>query len=244
VQFPSKEEAERRRTDRRSTYPGKGPGGIDRRLFLRRVEDDPLPFVAPSLTRRIPDNENSAPEPVAVESAKPAAPASADWQTAPLDQLGMLQLLERLGASLEKRRERTALAPQASVAPDPVAAPDAFDAAPAEDAAEAMAAYFCRAPTPVTTADARRERFSQPDFSFPDFDAPDQAEEDEPAGEFASLLGRSNPFQAPREDHAAAARPFDAPAKAPALVPRPAPKEADEALRRALATLQRMSGSN
>lgn len=179
VQFPSTEEIERRRAERRANAPSKSPGGLERRLYLRRTSDEAIPFIAPSLARRAPVNENAAgdgfapPVAVRVSFAQPdasatdqaceaeeayevedvaaeddASPGMPDWETAPLEELGMIQLVQRLGASIERRRE-LAVAPVAAVAaaaaaPVAPAAPvlEAFDAAPAEEAAEAMAAYF------------------------------------------------------------------------------------------------------
>jgi hypothetical protein len=182
---------------------------------MRRIEDDPLPFVAPSLTRRTPDNENTA-EPATVDFAppKPAAPPLPGWRTAPLDELGTVQLVERLAASLEKRRAQAAAAP--TLAPPP-AAPREFEAAPADDAAQAMAAYFAKS----------KQQASEP-LAAGDDDW--SADEEVPAeSAYGSLLGRK-------------ARSGDLPPRGfeqPLAAKRA--RDNDEALREALATLQRMS---
>ena len=88
------------------------------------------------------------------------------------------------------------------------------------------------------------------------------AEEEQDDADYGSLLSLRNPFQAPREEFVrieeptpssgdvepavvfpAATRSFDPPSavREPAPVAAASPAEADEALRRALATLQRMS---
>ena len=85
--------------------------------------------------------EPQATEPPPVAPEEP--PFRGDWAAASVPDLGMVQLVQRLGASIERRRERAALA--STVAPAlasvPVA-PGDFDAAPAEEAVQAMAAYF------------------------------------------------------------------------------------------------------
>ncbi|HEY6817630.1 MAG TPA: hypothetical protein VI168_19000 [Croceibacterium sp.] len=126
----------------------------------RAAEPEPLSFAAPSLARRALQAESEAhfaepqahdevhfaapPSPVLVEPA-PAAPEEprfrGDWAEAPVTELGMVQLVQRLGASLVRRREQVASV--ATAAPASALAPPAgFDAAPAEEAAQAMAAYF------------------------------------------------------------------------------------------------------
>lgn len=101
-----------------------------------------------------------------------ASTHDSNWQDGELDDLGLVQLAQRLGSSIEKRREARAAhaaaeaeaarlaaiaAVAAPVAPAPISlAPvsfsptatvpaDDFDMAEAEDAAEAMAAYFGKA---------------------------------------------------------------------------------------------------
>ncbi len=117
-------------------------------------ESEPLAFSAPSLARRVlepeplasdePEQELSMPEPVRFEAVPPsAAPQAlpADWSSAPIGELGLVQLVQRLGASLERRREWLATA-AAAVPSTPLAPPVDFEPAAAEDAAQAMAAYF------------------------------------------------------------------------------------------------------
>jgi hypothetical protein len=90
-----------------------------------------------------------------------------DWQDGALEDLGLVQLAQRLGSSIEKRREARAAAAVAQMALSPVApapvtgapipsapitgAPlaDDFGMAEAEDAAEAMAAYFGKDAAPA-----------------------------------------------------------------------------------------------
>ena len=122
-------------------------------------EREPLPFSAPSLappraataTARSPSRKPRrlrAPTSPSVDdrSARAAAaapepqPFRGDWASAPLDDLGLVQLVQRLGASLERRREW--LASGAVAAPAPRSRRRGFDPAPAEEAAQAMAAYF------------------------------------------------------------------------------------------------------
>lgn len=159
-QFPTFAELERRRASRRHPRPGAAPEGVERRLFLRRTEDEP---------QREPDNENTVFEGEvtaadAQQYFKPAAPAPATapvpiWQSEPLEELGLVQLIERLGASLARHR-------QLATVPEPRFAPPGFEPAPAEDAAQAMAAYFGRAETSAraATADASEEELDGSDF--------------------------------------------------------------------------------
>jgi hypothetical protein len=220
---------------------------------------DPLPFAAPSFARRAPEVE-AEPESdmLAAVAVDEAAEIRADWQTAPLDGLGLVQLVQRLASAIERRRERMAqVAAQLPAIPSAFAEPD-FEPAAAEDAVQAMAAFFGSAPA----ADIEM--------------ADDEAEGGEQG--YSSLLGMSNPFAAPKnafvrveepeertefaepavvfpgqEEPAPDSRLFDPPGKpgprrdegvAAAAVPGPqVPADADAALRAALATLQRMSGA-
>jgi hypothetical protein len=131
--------------DRRKN--GAGPRGLE-----------PLPFSPPSLARRAAEVEvepepEFEPEPDLELEAVPAAAVPeidepeyrADWQTAPLDGLGLVQLVQRLGSTIERRREWIAQAPAASIAPAAApfaAAPADFEPAEPEEAAQAMAAFF------------------------------------------------------------------------------------------------------
>jgi hypothetical protein len=124
---------------------------------------EPLPFSAPSLARLAPEPESleefepehqvfEAPRVVfePVPAAEVAPEQQADWENAPLEGLGLVQLVQRLGSTIERRREWLATAaPAFAPTPAPVhVAPVEFDAAPAEEAAQAMAAYFSSAPQP------------------------------------------------------------------------------------------------
>lgn len=65
-----------------------------------------------------------------------------DWKTGSIDGLGMVELAERLGASLQKRREWLAQAKAISEAAAGRLTPSGLDAAAPEEAARATAAYF------------------------------------------------------------------------------------------------------
>lgn len=288
--FPSAEELNRRRTDRRQATAGRAPGGFERRLYLRRSADDALPFVAPSLARRTPDNENTAPDTVAVRvsfdapapvaeprSVSPAAAVvpAADPRQAAVGELGLVQLVERLGASLEKRRRQavagpapaaTVVASSATGVVEPVSedfdvAIEGVEAAPAEEAARAMAAYFAStaphaAPQPPVEPAA--------DCFASDASNPDEGPAEEPAddADYGSLLSLRTSLAQPNAEFvrveqpapppeaaqpaavfpSAQVRPFDRPAADRTVeTPPQVPAETDEALRRALATLQRMT---
>ncbi len=131
---------------------------------------EPLAFSAPSLARRAEPVAAVAPEPepepgpaLAPAVTEPAfeahepPPFRGDWSSAPLGELGLVQLVQRLGASLERRREWVATMAPAAPAP-PLAPAASFEPAPAEEAAEAMAAYFGKpageAPAPMDADDA------------------------------------------------------------------------------------------
>lgn len=103
---------------------------------------EPLHFAAPSLARQedAPAVAATVPEEAPVAAANP-------------DDLGMIELVQRLSQSLEKRREQQALEAQlqqAAAAAQPEPAPAAaaasvaqvFEAARPEEAAQAMAAFF------------------------------------------------------------------------------------------------------
>jgi hypothetical protein len=103
-----------------------------------------------------------------------------DWQDGALEDLGLVQLAQRLGSSIEKRREARAAAAVAQMALSPVApapvtgapvtgapitgAPlaDDFGMAEAEDAAEAMAAYFGKDAAPAAIQEPAPAPFVQP----------------------------------------------------------------------------------
>jgi hypothetical protein len=140
---------------------------------------EPLPFAAPSLARRAPQFE-AEPEDVQlaavevpVETATERTEFRADWETAPLDGLGLVQLVQRLGSTIDRRREL-----MAQVTVQPLSAParfaeDDFEPAAAEDAVQAMAAFFGSAavaqPEPKSGDGARenREPAPHPEFLHP-----------------------------------------------------------------------------
>lgn len=181
--------------------------------------DEPLPFAAPSLSRQPEPERDAAPSPV-----EPRA----DWQTGPLHELGLVQLVQRLGSSIERRRQ---LATEAATQRPPVTAtPLGFEPAPADEAAQAMAAYFGSAkpaqvpPSAAPVADAPLrtksppnmlrpadlapfeelseydESFAPETFSLPlrSASAPSGADDEEDDG-YGSLLGLSKPFMPERE---------------------------------------------
>ncbi len=136
------------------------------------AEPDPLPFAAPSLRRSLPDvldedqpigspelPEVDAPEEQEFSAKEPApqltvveADGGAGADDRPLDELGLVQLTARLGASIEKRRAWLAERQEAvSATPSPTAVSfteaDDFEAVGAEDAARAIADFFGPAAT-------------------------------------------------------------------------------------------------
>jgi hypothetical protein len=211
---------------------------------------EPLPFAAPSLARRLEQDEVSTPEPrpaPAIPEAyepepEPDAPLQLapapvaepqavrdDWSSAPVGEPGLVQLVQRLGASLERRREWLATA---APAPAPVLAPAAgFEPAPAAEAAQAMAAYFGKpagevagepqpaafapaglAPRPTLLGawpadDDEDEADAMPSFTLPLRKAvaptiafdEPEAPENDDDESYSSLLAMRNPFAAPKE---------------------------------------------
>jgi hypothetical protein len=216
---------------------------------------DPLPFAPPSLRRLDATAFDDEPGEGGVPDAE-----------RPLDELGLVQLAERLGAALQKRRELAAQKP-ATPAPAPVAADDAFDAAAPEEAARAMADFFApgRAaesadsepgdtPPPLPRfalggydEDDDDEALAPPfPLSFETPPAAPSADEDEPdeqvdetdgnEDEYSSLLEMTHPF----------GRPFDPPGEPEdygASAGSHDAGDAERSLRDALATLQRLSGA-
>jgi hypothetical protein len=142
------------------------PRAEARQEFVPQAE--PLPFSAPSLARRAPATETFAAEPEPQPAPAPAIPQAyepefdpafdsahevelaasepqpfrGDWASAPVDELGLVQLVQRLGASLERRREWLATVATAPAPAPALASTAGLDPAPAEEAVEAMAAYF------------------------------------------------------------------------------------------------------
>jgi hypothetical protein len=117
----------------------------------------------------------AAPQPVfeAVDDSFGEPEVCADWETAPLEGLGLVQLVQRLGSTIERRRELMASAPAAAPQAAAQAAPADLEAAPAEEAAQAMAAYFNSAPEPAepTGAEAAEEEVAD-EQEAPAFAAP------------------------------------------------------------------------
>ena len=130
---------------------------------------DPLPFAAPSLRRSEPVAYDEK-EPAYIEDEpfdEPAAPqlsvieasdqAEEPQDGRPLEELGLVQLAARLGASLNKRKARLAARePVLQAALPPLAGADRFEAAEAEDAARAIADFFgsAEAAAPVAKAES------------------------------------------------------------------------------------------
>jgi len=122
---------------------------LDTKIEQFKYVPEPLPFSAPSRARQAPE---PAPEPQvpnaprAVVEPVPAAPptdaAPANWEDTPLEGLGLVQLVQRLGSTIERRREWVASGAAAVAPASAQAAPVDFEAAPAAEAARATAAYF------------------------------------------------------------------------------------------------------
>lgn len=111
-------------------------------------QDDP---VAQGTSQTSADPEPlllDTPLPMATGPDRPGAePEAADWATAPLETLTLLQLTQRLGSSLEKRRAQLAAAAAAPARP---LVPAELEAAPAEEIAQGTAAYFGHRPSEPT----------------------------------------------------------------------------------------------
>jgi hypothetical protein len=133
-------------------------------------QDDPLPFAAPSLRRSAAaafDEEEQADvteddnayqpfdgtfaddEPFAEEAAPQLTIVEAGGEVGgddrPVEELGLVQLAARLGASLERRRAWLAARQPDDPVPAPVPTPfvdEVFEAARPEDAARAIADFF------------------------------------------------------------------------------------------------------
>lgn len=216
-----------------------------------------FPFASPSRDQHYPPEPESqiGLEAVALSAEEPEF--RADWETAPLDELGLVQLVQRLGSTIERRRElmaRAATAPVATAAP--LAAPPAdFDPAPAEEAAQAMAAYFTN-PVAKVTEPIEPEPMPRPELARSSAEEEDDGDSADEVGEdsYSSLLGMSNPFAVPKDQFVRVEEPKPDPDLAepavvfprhvePATASAPQHTDADAALRAALATLQRMSGA-
>jgi hypothetical protein len=185
---------------------------------------DPLPFAAPSLKRLEPatfdedegDEEwepdladEDGPQLSIVEYAEPDFTIDAAQAERPLEDLGLVQLAARLGASLKKRKARAAQRePVETALPIAALAPgEDFEAAEAEDAARAMADFF--APGAAVEAPAQssepewhdEEALDEPVVPAPlrclDLDSEDEADDEALAASFSLPLGA--PFAATGE---------------------------------------------
>lgn len=137
---------------------------------------DALHFSPPSLARQVFASEvaakNEAAEYQREFNADDAA-ATTDTSEHDMDDIGLVQLAQRLGASIEKRREllaaRAELLAAAAAVPTVTAAPaiaEDFDVAAPDEAAEAMAAYFSQ-----PQAVAGEENEAEADAAEPDLAA-------------------------------------------------------------------------
>lgn len=187
------------------------------------------------------------------------------WTDLPPDQLGLVQLLERLGATLERRREWQAdgMAP-APAAPTPT---PAIDAAQTDEAERAMADYFGRSFAPAEdlavddgdlSASLSLPLRARGDGGLAALRSAPDAEDPRDGGAFGSLLAMRSPYvvrdeeavpadddsmafeyahpQRPFDPPGAASEPFDAGA-------RQGRADADAQLRAALTALQRTRGA-
>jgi len=194
---------------------------------------DPLPFAAPSLRRNGPaeaeasddaDWAATAPRLTVVGTAGPAEEAAGEPSgDRPLEELGLVQLAARLGASIEKRRalrgNRRTVAANPAPTGTPLEAPGEFEAAGAEDAARAIADFFGPAKTPASPAD---ESFESPVAQA----APDDGQAPAMPGSLASL--RLDDHEVEDDDEAFAAS-FALPKQArPAAEAAPAPEPEPE----------------
>ncbi|MEO5706800.1 MAG: hypothetical protein ABIT10_03250 [Alteraurantiacibacter sp.] len=137
-----------------------------------------------------PDMPMAAPEPV---------PEPAQWQDGELEDLALVQLAQRLGSSIARRREARAAQEAAAAAaavvqsvpasvPLPAKLAEDFDAAEAAEAAKAMAAYFgASAAAPVEPASAEPLRAVE--------QAPVPAPEPAPAPAAEEPVGSRQTFQ-------------------------------------------------
>jgi hypothetical protein len=202
-------------------------------------EPEPLAFAPPSLARQDVEEPDFVPEPEPTEPRQ-VAPAPASAPSPATDGPEMVQLVNRLKTSLERRREGLASAPPA----EPPAAPAiGFEPAPADDAAQAMAAYFTRpthaAPPLAAGADTDADEDE-------DEDAEPEEEAEEADSGYSSLLAMRSPY-VPRDNARAPIEIPEADIETPEADEGPVetevPEDTDAALRAALAKLQRMSGA-
>lgn len=213
-------------TDPRSSDPCNDRDDVAGREGFTSLEDfeparealDPLPFAAPSLKRLEPvtfdedegeeewhpvvNDDDEGPQLSIVEFAEPDFTLDAAEAERPIDELGLVQLAARLGASLKKRKAQAAQRGPAETAP-PIAAiaPDAdFEAAEAEDAARAIADFFApggAAETPHA-ATSEPKGHDEDDIAQPSVPAPlrgfavesdDEADDEALAASFSLPLG-------------------------------------------------------
>lgn len=136
-------------------YPVEPAGAADFEPMFAVEPEVPEEFVESPIAATPARDSAPAETREPVDFAAPSFPPAADereWRDAPsarehrapevLDELGLVDLAERLRASIERRREWAAR--KAEAAPVPAD----LEAAPAEEAAQAMAAYFGR-PTAI-----------------------------------------------------------------------------------------------
>ena len=203
-----------------------------------QANDEPLPFAAPSLRRPAVaefdeeeqadvtqdendydafDDESSSDESLGqvpfVAEPMPRLAVVEDFSEPevddrPVEELGLVQLAARLGASLEKRRAWLAQRPSAGPAPAPAPVPFAdgedFEAARPEEAARAMADFFGSANSPEPAEVTEDFAMTGPDLEFDEgsaeqalpaqlrsvsFDGDDEFDEDAIGASFSLPLG-------------------------------------------------------
>jgi hypothetical protein len=215
-------------TDPFSSDPSNDRGDAEGRDGFTSLEDfqpardavDPLPFAAPSLKRLEPTTfdedegdeewepdmeDNDGPQLSIVEYAEPDFTIDAAEAERPLEDLGLVQLAARLGASLKKRKARAAQREPAETAlPIAAIAPgEGFEAAEAEDAARAMADFFApgaAAETPAESSEPEwqdEEAMDEPVVPAPlrsfAIDSEDEADDEALAASFSLPLGTPLP---------------------------------------------------
>jgi hypothetical protein len=212
---------------------------------------EPAPATGPTQPER--DGDAGKLEPVAPEAPgampKASAPAeAAEWLDRGMDDLALVQLAQRLGASIARRREIRATqqaeaiaaaaaaaaaqlaAPMAADGPLPALLAEEFDAAEAAEAVRAKAAYFG---SPAFLAD---EPVDDDVITRPVAVAAPVARPGDQKSEPTAAVPGKKTFAQPLE------RPMATEAPAPALPSRVDTAENERALREALLNLQRMSG--
>lgn len=163
------------------------PGIPAEEILFERQEDISLSAETDNAPAAEAEPLLAPPPPAAIEAPMPPAPMEpaaprpfrSDWTSVAPEQLGLVQLVERLGTSLERRREWLAEAPVA-VDPPEAMLPEPFDAARADEAVQAMADYFAR---PLASPAA---------FDGP-VEAPREEPREEPADDLAEALSTPLP---------------------------------------------------